>query len=82
MVPAAAAVGGATPVIVTVDVEAAQGGFEIVHMNTFGPTPNPVTPEVGDDGVVIVPAPLTNVQAPVPAVGVFPASVALVPQTL
>ena len=39
-------------------------------------------PEVGEEGVVIVPEPLTKVQVPVPVVGVFPASVAVVPQTV
>ena len=48
----------------------------------FGPTPNPVTPDVGELGEVIVPDPLTRVHNPVPVVGVFPASVAVVPQTL
>ena len=62
-------------VIVTVDVEDGQGAFAIVHINTFGPTPRPVTPDVGDVGLVIVPAPLTNVQVPVPTIGVFPANV-------
>ena len=51
----------------------------IVHINTFAPTPNPVIPDVGDAGVVIVPAPLTSVHKPVPTVGVFPANVAVVP---
>jgi hypothetical protein len=80
--PALEVLGAATPVIVTVEEEGGQGALEIVHWNTLGPTPNPVTPEFGEDGVVIVPAPLTSVHAPVPAVGVFPASVAVVPQTV
>ena len=80
--PAAAVVGAATPVIVTCEEDAAQGGFEIVHSKIFGPTPNPVTPEVGEVGEVIVPAPLISVHNPVPVVGVFPASVAVVAQTL
>ena len=54
----------------------------IVHSNTFAPTPNPVTPLFGFDGVVIVPLPLTNVQTPVPTIGVFPDNVADVPQTV
>jgi hypothetical protein len=80
--PAFEVVGAAIPVIVTVDVEGVQGGFEIVHSKTFGPTPNPVTPDVGEVGVVIVPVPLTNVHNPVPTVGVLPANVAVVAQTL
>ena len=39
-------------------------------------------PDVGEAGVVIAPAPLTKVQTPVPVTGVFPASVAVVPQTV
>lgn len=54
----------------------------MVHINTFAPAPKPVTPDVGDVGVVIVPLPLTSVHKPVPVTGVFPARVALVPQTL
>ena len=80
--PAAAVVGGATPVMVTVDVEGVQGGLSIVHINTFGPTPSPVTPEVSEEGVVIVPAPLTSVHVPVPTTAVFPAKVAVVEQTV
>lgn len=66
--------------MVTVLVELGQGGFEMVHINTFAPAPNPVTVVVGDPGVVIVPAPLTKVQVPVPTAGVFPASVAVLLQ--
>jgi hypothetical protein len=80
--PAFAVVGGATPVIVTVDVEGVHGGLLMVQVNTFAPTPKPVTPEVGDEGVVIVPVPLVSVQVPVPTVGVFPANVAVLPQTV
>jgi hypothetical protein len=54
----------------------------IVHLNTFAPTPNPVTPDVGLPGVVIVPVPLTNVHKPVPKPGEFPAKVAVVAQTV
>jgi hypothetical protein len=39
------------------------------------PAVTPVTPEVADEGVVIVAVPLTTLQAPVPVVGVLPASV-------
>lgn len=63
-------------VMVTVLVELVQGGLEIVHIKTFAPALNPVTPDVGDEGLAIVPAPLTNVQVPVPDVGVLPAKVA------
>jgi hypothetical protein len=80
--PAFEVVGAATPVMVTVEEEGGQGALLMVHWKTLAPTPNPVTPEVGEVGVVIVPDPETNVQAPVPVVGVFPARVAVVPQTV
>ena len=38
-----------------------------------------MTPDVGDEGVVMAPIPLTSVQVPVPIVGLLPASVAVVP---
>ena len=79
--PALAVVGVADLVIVIWSVDAAQGALVIVHSNTFAPTPNAVTPDVGDVGVVIVPAPLINVQIPVPTTAVFPANVAVVEQT-
>ena len=75
-VPASAVVGPPVLVMVTVLVEAGHGALSIVHINTFAPVANPVTPDVGDEGVVIVPAPLTKVQVPVPTVAVFPAKVA------
>ena len=62
--------------------ELTQGELEIVQLNTFAPTPNPVTPEVGELEVVIVPAPETSVQAPVPTDGVLPARVAVVAHTV
>ena len=73
-----AVVGRAFIVIITSSVDEAQGALEIVQRNTFDPTPRPVTPEVGDEGVVIVPLPLINVHVPTPVVGVFPANVAVV----
>jgi hypothetical protein len=54
----------------------------IVHCKVYVPAVvNPVTVDVGDDGVVMVgvEGPLTNDQAPVPVVGEFPASVAVDP---
>ena len=74
-VPALDAVGAANPVMVTVEVDEGQGALEMVHSKTFAPVPNPVIPLVGDPGVVIIPAPLTNVHVPTPTVGAFPASV-------
>lgn len=50
--------------------------FVIVQRKVAGvPAVTPVTPEVGEDGDVIVAAPLTTLQAPVPEVAVLPASV-------
>jgi len=42
----------------------------------FVPVPNPIIRELGEEGEMITPNPLTNVHKPVPDVGVFPASVA------
>ena len=54
----------------------------MVHRNVLVPKLNPVTPEVGEVGVVTTPVPVTTVQNPVPIVGAFPASVAVVVQTV
>lgn len=63
----------------SVEIGLAQAPLLIVQRNTFGPTPKPVTPLVGEDGVVIEPLPLIKVHAPVlGAVGVLPASEVLV----
>ena len=55
-------------VIVTLELDDAQGALEIVQANTLLPKPNPVIPEVGDNEFVIIPVPETKVQAPVPTV--------------
>ena len=70
----------AVTVMVTVEVDGVQGGLSMVHWNTFAPSARPVIEEVGDDGEVIVPVPLTSVQVPVPVAGAFAASVVLDPQ--
>ena len=49
----------------------------IVHTNVFTPVVKPVTPLVGELGVVTTPVPAVTVQAPVPIAGVFAASVAV-----
>ena len=54
-----------------------QGGFEMVHANTFGPTPRPVIVVLFNKGFVIVPLPETNDHCPVPLTGMFPAIVAV-----
>lgn len=76
--PALAAVGRPFIVIVTSFVDEVQGELLMVQRNTLSPTAKPVTPEVGEEGVVTVPLPLTSVQVPVPEVGVLPAKVAVV----
>ena len=68
--------------IVTVSLVVGQLPFVIVQTNVFAPSVSPVTPEVGELGVVTVALPAITVHAPVPGDGVFPASVALVEQTV
>ena len=58
-------------VIAIVDVEGAQGVFEMVHAKTFVPKPKPVIDVVGESEFVIVPIPETKVQTPVPTVAVL-----------
>jgi hypothetical protein len=75
-VPALAVVGVALFVSTTSSVDGVQGLFEIVHLKVaLVPAGTPVTPEAGEDGVVIVAVPLTTLHAPVPTVAVLPASV-------
>lgn len=74
--PALEIEGGAIPVMVTLETEFAQGGFEIVHLKTFGPTPRPVIVVEGDNEFVIVPDPEIKVHAPVPTNAGFAAMVA------
>ena len=54
----------------------------IVHTKLFAPTLNPVTPDVGSEGVVTVADPAITVHTPDPTEGVFPASVVVVAQTV
>ena len=66
-------------VITTSSVEGVQGELEIVHRRVAVPgTVKPVTPDVGDEGVVMVAVPETTLHVPVPIVGVLPAKVAVV----
>lgn len=46
--------------------------FAIVHCKTFNPPPRPVTEDVANVGVVIVPLPEITDHVPVPTSGVFP----------
>jgi hypothetical protein len=64
-------------VIVTVSREGGHDAFVIVQTNVFAPTVNPVTPDVGEPGVVTVALPAMTVHAPVPTVAVLPANVAV-----
>jgi hypothetical protein len=77
--PALAVVGAWSTLIITSSVEAGQTPLEIVHRKVAEePITNPVTPEVGEAGVVIVAVPATTLQAPEPIAGTLPASVAIV----
>ena len=64
----------------TSSVEGGQVPFDIVQRRvTEVPGTKPVTPDVDSVGVVIVAAPATTVQRPVPTAGELPASVPVVP---
>ena len=67
--------------MLTLSNEEVQVPFEIVHRKVFTPTLNPVTPDVAEDGLIIVAEPDITVHTPVPTTGLFPATVALVSQT-
>ena len=74
------AVGTLLLVIITSSVEIPQRPLSIVQRKVAdAPNTNPVNPDVGEVGVVIVAVPDTNVHVPVnPAeAGVFPARVAV-----
>ena len=65
--------------IITSSVEAVQEELDIVQRKVAVPgTAKPVTPEVGEDEVVIVAVPETTDHAPVPTVAVLPAKVAVI----
>ena len=49
----------------------------MVHTNVFTPVTNPVTPDVGELGIVTVAVPAVTVHAPVPTVGALAARVAV-----
>ena len=74
-------VGGVLLVMITSSEDGGQTPFVIVQRKVFAPTPSPVTVEVGELGIVIVPDPLTNVHVQVPTVAVLPAKVAVATQT-
>ena len=62
-------------IIITSSVEGVHPLPLMVHLNALVPIPIPVTPEVGEEGEVIVAVPEITVQSPVPSAGVFPESV-------
>ena len=65
--------------MITSSTDAAQTGLVMVQRRVAdAPTVNPVTPEVGDAGVVMVAVPANTVQVPVPTAATLPAKVALV----
>ena len=65
----------------TVSLDRGHDAFVIVQTNVFAPTDNPVTPEVGEEGVVTEALPEITVHVPVPIPGVLPANVAVVEHT-
>ena len=73
--PAFASVGISFTVIVTFELEFAQGEFEIVQAKTFAPNPNPVIVVLGINEFVIVPDPEIRDQVPTPTVAVFAAMI-------
>ena len=66
--------------IVIASVLGGQVPLVIVHTKVFTPVVKPVTPDVGDVGVVTVAVPAVTVHAPVPIVGAFAANVAVAEQ--
>jgi hypothetical protein len=79
--PAAEVVGVATCVMMTSSNEFVQGALLTVQRSVAEPTTNPVTPEVGLEGVVMLAVPETTDQLPVPLEGVLAANVAVLAQT-
>ncbi len=55
----------------TVDTEARHGALEMVQAKTFAPKAKPVMEVVGDNELVIVPAPEIKDHVPTPTVAVF-----------
>ena len=59
--------------MVTWSVDGGQVPLVMVHWKILAPTLNPVTEDVGELGVVMLPVPETKVQIPLPIEGTFPA---------
>src|SRR5258707_768712 len=80
--PAAAVVGDASRVIVTLSFDGGHDPLVTVQTKVFAPTERAVTPDVGSPGVVTFAVPVITIHAPVPTVGELPARVAVVEQTV
>ena len=78
--PAADTVGNGSTLIVIASALGVQVPLLIVQVKVLIPEVIPVTPLVGDVGVVTDPLPAVTVHNPVPTVGVFAASVAVAEQ--
>ena len=70
-------VGNWSLLIVIASVLGGQVPLVIVHTKVFTPVVKPVTPLVGELGVVTTPVPAVTVHAPVPTVGALAANVAV-----
>ena len=75
--PATEVVGNGSTFIIVVSILTAQVPLLIDHTKVFTPVVSPVTPDVGEAGIVTTPVPAITVQAPLPVVGVLAASVAV-----
>jgi hypothetical protein len=62
--------------MVMLEADEVQGELLIDHVRTVVPAVKPVIVLLGESELVIVPGPETLIHAPIPAVGVLPASVA------
>jgi hypothetical protein len=80
--PAFACEGGASLVMLTVDIDAAHTPLVIDHCRMLSPTPRLLTGVVFNDWLVIVAVPLSTDQLPDPTEGAFPFNVKLVAQTV
>ena len=63
--------------MVIVSVLVVQVPLLIVHTKVFIPVVKPVTPLVGEAGIVTTPVPAVTVQSPVPTTGALAANVAV-----
>ena len=72
------AIGGVLFVSITSSGGGEHGGVLMVHRSVaLLPAGTPVTPDVGDEGLVILAVPLTTLHNPVPGAGELPARVKL-----